>query len=244
MVLLVVAAMDREVRALQRAVGPSSVEGLSWLITGVGKRRAVASLERCLATAHPQALVSVGLAGALSPEMAGGELVLCRRMTLWQPGRKRPEPIMCDPGMLNSAMATASRLAVPYRMAECVTTQRPAVDQDEREWVCRSTGASTVDMEGYYVARAAAERNIPFLAVRSVVDTYEQHIPPLISGLAAWPTWSQWLGAALSALVLPWYIPSLATLKRHTQMAEESLRLFGEAFVGGARWSAALEETA
>ena len=232
--LVIVAAMERELRAMRLALPHHASEvDAAWLVTGVGQKRAVAALQRLLADATPEAIVSVGLAGALQPGLKGGDLVLCQRLSLLQRGATRLDPIACDSDLLHAARAALSEARTPHSAGECATAPRPAVSPEERERLAKATGAAVVDMEGYWVARAAAEKKIPFLAVRAVVDTFEQRIPALVCGLAGAPVFVQWLGASASALLMPWYIPSLIALGKSSRRAEEALRAFGEAFVAG-----------
>lgn len=226
--------MEREVRALRRiAPGYGGETDVAWLVTGVGQDKAVASMRQLLANARPDAIVSIGMAGALQPGTRGGDLVVCHRLSLLQRGGARLEPISCDADLLHAARAALSDARTPHRVGECATAPRPAVSPEERQRLAKATGATVVDMEGYWIARAAAERKIPFLAVRAVVDTYEQRIPALVYGLAGAPVAVQWLGAAASALLMPWHIPSLVKLGGNSRRAEETLRAFGTAFVAG-----------
>jgi hypothetical protein len=143
------------------------------------------------------------------------------------------EPIACDAGLLSAALASLSEAKTPHSVGECATAPRPAVSSGERERLADATGATVADMEGYWVARAAAEKEIPFLAVRAVVDTFEQRIPSLVYGLAGAPAPIQWLGASASVLFMPWYVPSLIKLAGNSRRAEEALGAFGMAFVAG-----------
>ncbi len=102
---------------------------------------------------------------------------------------------------------------------------RPAA----KERVRHATGAVAVDMESHGVARAAAGRKLPFLALRLVLDPASLALPwSAEAGLA--PDGRARLWPVLGRLALrPWELPALLALGRANDAALEALgRLAGE----------------
>ena len=81
-------------------------------------------------------------------------------------------------------------------------------------------------MEDYWVAEFAARAEIPFLAVRAVIDTASQAIPSYAMGLQE----RRW-GALASAAIRPWHLPNLVSLASNLGVAQRSLRRFATAFL-------------
>ena len=84
----------------------------------------------------------------------------------------------------------------------------------------------TVNMEDYWVARLAAQANIPFLSVRAVLDTAEQEMPSYFMGMSGRPGW-----AALNTVAHAWRIPKTLGVMRQMRQAQASLVRFAVAFV-------------
>lgn len=147
--------------------------GVLLVRTGIGGRRAEAAARLACQRYSLRALVSFGFAGALSPELEVGDVVICRR--LWRGGSgpaDAPEALDSDPGLVSLATETGPRL-----VGETVTVGRVVERRAERDRLAQTYGAQVVEMESYWVARAAAEGGVPFLAVRIVSDAVTQELP-------------------------------------------------------------------
>ena len=83
-----------------------------------------------------------------------------------------------------------------------------------------------VDMEDYWVAEAAAEAGIPFLAVRAVVDTASQELPTYVVGLAEHPAMA--VGSVAAHL---WRLPVLLRLRSQMRLAQKSLTRFALSYL-------------
>ena len=80
--LLIVAAMGRELAPLKQ----DAVSGLAFLETGMGVLNARRALESHLVRRRPSALVGIGFAGALSPALNVGDLIIARQV--WRYGER------------------------------------------------------------------------------------------------------------------------------------------------------------
>ena len=52
-----------------------------------------------------------------------------------------------------------------------------------------ASGATAVDMESYWIGKAAVERGLPFLSIRAISDSLTAQLPPLerfIDGDGGW----------------------------------------------------------
>ena len=71
----------------------------------------------------------------------------------------------------------------------------------EKAGAFAQTGALAVDMESHHVARAAAERGLPFLAVRAISDQANEALPPIMAGFVDEYGQTR-MSAVLAALIL------------------------------------------
>ncbi len=184
-----------------------------------GKSVATFCAGGCLARAEQGALslidqgtdivISFGLAGALKPGLAPGDLIIAdSAIRLGMP------PLPCDIRLADRNSVTGPILSSHY----AVTTP------EEKARLHQKTGAIAVDMESYGAARAAGARGIPFAAIRAVADPADRAIPKAaMAGMGA--DGSLKIGAVLLELVKrPQDLPALIRLGQDTERAKESLR--------------------
>jgi adenosylhomocysteine nucleosidase len=196
----VVAALEAEARTLGPAVhrrdGLSSLhDGALLAVSGMGAALA-ALAARNLVDAGAAALMSFGLAGGLDPTLSAGTVVL-------------PDAVISRGGarFLTSAdwreqLSAAIAKQRPVAGGSLLTSLAAIGAVADKAAAFRETGAVAVDLESLGVAEVAAAHDLPFIAVRVVVDTASDvlpgavmaasrgghvHIRRLIGGLAAAP---------------------------------------------------------
>jgi adenosylhomocysteine nucleosidase len=90
----------------------------------------------------------------------------------------------------------------------------------------RRTGAAAVDMESAAVAQIACRRNLPFIAVRVIVDTAADTLPPaVVNASRAGRVQTSRLIAGL--MLAPGEIGALIRLAQRYRIAMRSLRAIG-----------------
>jgi adenosylhomocysteine nucleosidase len=197
-VIALLAALEEEASGLRRrmALAPEGLAGLdhpayvglyqrrpvllAW--TGMGRQQAEAGVEAVLARYEVTAVISIGYSGALEARLEVGDLVLASDlMGITDPGGCEIEPTVypANQGLLRKA--TEALRATPLRVVLGPTVTAPGIIATPagKQDLGRQTGAVAVDMESYWVARVASERNLPFLAVRAISDGQEDLLPPL-----------------------------------------------------------------
>jgi len=113
-------------------------------------------------------LISFGLAGASSPDLAAGDLVL-------------GASVMAADGAWEADSAWNDRLIQTSLRAVCAPvwgSRRIVVTLEEKEAIFRRSGCMVVDMESHIVAAAATQAGIPFNIVRAIADTSDMVLPP------------------------------------------------------------------
>lgn len=149
-------------------------------VSGMGLAAATAAA-RELVSAGADALLSFGLAGGLDPGLPAGTVCLPFEVipadgagvptTRWWREALRP-------ALASRCLVTGGRLLTSPVMIESVVQKAQAF---------RSTGACSVDMETLGVGQVAAEHRLSFMAVRVIVDTARDPLPPAV-GRATGPT--------------------------------------------------------
>lgn len=133
---------------------------LQVLHTGVGKKSARKRLARFLQDQRFECLLSTGFAGALSDDLAVGDLLVAKNFSTLK---------------LNATRSSSSDRRI--FMANLVTLSAMVDSTDERNRVARTTGAAAVDMETECIAQACAQHGIPLLSLRVITDSPSAAFP-------------------------------------------------------------------
>ena len=159
--VLVVTAVDLEARGLARQLGLGRVAGTDWPHFRGGALELIcagpraAQLESRAARIAPGSLVvSAGVCGALSPDLAEGDLIV-------------PEVVIGPPSRrLAAAALPGLRQAGTLVTVDAIVT---TAELKARLWV--ETGALACDMESALILEWAAARGLAVAVVRGVSDT-------------------------------------------------------------------------
>jgi adenosylhomocysteine nucleosidase len=200
-----VCGLAAEARIARRAGFP--------VVVGAGDRRRTAAL---LAAAAPSdCLVSFGIAGALSPELRPGDLILSAEIVSQQ-GNWRGEEAWT--GRLAEIARSIGAANAPVLGADAILASSTDKAQARTRF-----GASAVDLESDIVARAATEAGIPFAALRAIADPVGRDIPPAaLIALAADGT-PDLIRLFASVLRRPWQVAALFRLAREARQALAAL---------------------
>ncbi|MDO9470320.1 MAG: phosphorylase [Nitrosomonas sp.] len=138
-----------------------------WL-SGMGAQAARAAAEG-LHQHGVTALVSFGVAGALNPDLKPGDLVLPDAI---HAGAQLPVDIAWRDRLQNLLPAD-----VTVRNGVLANSDVPLTGTKAKLDLAQATGACSVDMESAAIAAVAAAADIPFIAVRAIIDPL-QFSPP------------------------------------------------------------------
>jgi adenosylhomocysteine nucleosidase len=170
----IVAALPAEGGCLtRRRIAPRQplrLEQDVWIyVSGMGKERARSAAE-CLLLEGAKALVSWGTAGALVEGLPSGTLIL-------------PSAVGHANGFSPVDAAWRERLSaclgpsLPVKAGTIAQSMEVLSSPEQKSEFHRKTGAIAVDMESATVGAAAERHQIPFLAIRSIVDPQEMTLP-------------------------------------------------------------------
>jgi adenosylhomocysteine nucleosidase len=170
---------------------------------------------RALVDEGARALLSIGIAGGLDAALRPGDVVL--------------------PDIVIGAGGTQRYVSAEWHAAVIQDVPKPAIGTlfagadpvctvAEKALLRARTGALAVDMESGAVALAAAEMDVPFLALRIIADPADRAIPrAALNGIAA--DGSRRPLAVFGSLMLrPADLPALIRLARDSNAAFRQLR--------------------
>lgn len=229
--------------------------GFACVSTGGQPREARRKIDRLIAEGVT-GLISFGIAGALSPELKTGDLVVADMVAndigeAWQThqpwldalplaierqgnGRKaaaiphhaaarRTEGHSGTPPLWSSDGDLADNAQPSVRASSVTSAVRPGPAQSgpvagvrigavlgldrllsspaEKAEALARRGALAIDMESHHVARAAGERNLPFIAVRAISDRADEVLPAIMATFVDAEGQTR-MSAVLAALIL------------------------------------------
>lgn len=191
--------------------------------TGMGKQRAESAIRFALERYPVTAIISLGFAGALNPEIGIGAVVVCSTLH-GQPGSEQEEqklePLAPDAHLLSLAL-----LEPGGRLGSDVSVLQLNSSARKMQRLRETFHADIVDMESYWIARIASARGIPFITVRSISDNIQSSVQPLDRILNT-DGELLWKEAVFCFLLHPWYLLNVFTLYRNTRLAKRNLAVF------------------
>jgi adenosylhomocysteine nucleosidase len=189
--------------------------------SGVGYQRAAAATHLLVHRFTPQALVSLGFAGGLLPEIAPGTLIVGAQLV--QEGRLLDPPLEANHELVGQFVAAACGESLPVRPGRLITAHHLIADSPSKAELARKSGACAVDMETAGVVEVAQAAGVAWVAVRAVVDAADEELPTAcLQALRADGRVA--LGSLLPVLWRsPRLVPHFLRLGRRTRTARQCL---------------------
>ena len=206
-------------------------------VSGVGRVHAEAATRAVLEERRPNAVLSLGFAGGLVADQRPGDLVVARvlipagSVSTDDPNPRVSEAFYTDQTLTDKALGVLATLGLRYRTGACVTASQIVSRPEAKRRLGLNADALAVEMESFWIALACRERNVPFLAVRAVVDTAERPLPDFIAQSALDAGSSNKWRRGLSFILRPWSLPALIRLGGAASKARNSLSAFASGFL-------------
>ena len=177
---------------------------------------------------RPTALLGAGVASALSPGLAIGDLLVSRRIRDSEGDAPAPDARLLAQALENTRASDGTFLTVarPLVLASRKTALADSLDD---------AGPAAADMESSAWARAAASRGIPYLVVRSISDRADENLPEYLGRCVGPDGGIRRSSVVLRAIAQPATIPALLRMRGRVLACAESLALFLEDFLSGNR---------
>jgi adenosylhomocysteine nucleosidase len=192
--------------------------------TGMGMRRSRSSAARAMDSLPGIDLVLIsGVAGGLRDDLTVGQVVLSQRLLTCRNDDFQPEQIV-DPrtewtGRFATALAASG---IPCAAGPTMTSRRPiATSAGKQRAYVESGGAISVDMESAAIALEAERRGLPFVCMRTILDTASEDV--VGAGLVDQGGRVRPLAAAKALVTDPRMIIGVVHLVKNLRAATQSL---------------------
>lgn len=218
-VTLIVGAFSDEVKPIQAELGnkrEGRIEGISFTEgklrgrrvavtwTGIGKVNAAMTTSLLIEHFRPGEVIVCGIAGAISPQLNVGDVVIAEKsaqhdLGLWSDagieskgadnrltGEQNPVFFAADERLLGVALragdqtvlegigADGKRIQANVKKGVVVTGDTFIMSPQKRIDLQKRLGADAVEMEGAAIAQVCYERKIPHLIIRGISDTADE----------------------------------------------------------------------
>ncbi len=186
--------------------------------TGVGMEHARTAIDEMWRRGEVSWVVSAGFAGALTPEMKRGDILMASSVV-------GPEGIPLEVGFQISPQVVQSN---PHlHVGRLVTVDHLVSRQEERQELAAKHDAIACDMETAAIAEACQRRQVRFLSVRIITDAFDDQLPMEVEKLLQQKTTVARLGVAAGAIFQrPGAVKDLWKLRDEASRASERLAGF------------------
>lgn len=186
--------------------------------TGTGRERARRGVAALLDHQPVDALLYVGVAGALDPSLEVDALLL-------------PKTVQDEGGQAVHPPDARWRKRVETALSEAFIGTLVTVDQvvtrpEEKDalWAALDqTAPAAIDMETRAVAPVAEERNVPYLSLRVISDQADEHLPDLLKDAQRDDGSLDRTQVMQKAVWSPSAVPTLMRMRERVQGASEVL---------------------
>jgi adenosylhomocysteine nucleosidase len=192
--------------------------------TGMGKERAESATKIMLERYPVSAIISLGFAGALAPELNIGDVVVCSTLhCAHQSEHKWVSGGLCasDANLLSLVSQDLEDIAASS-LGSSVSVLELEASTKQLPGLAETLNVHIVEMESYWIASIALDRQIPFIAIRSISDTMKESVEPFDQILAS-DGRLLWKKAVLCFLLHPYYLMNVFTLYRNVRIARKNL---------------------
>jgi nucleoside phosphorylase len=190
--ILIFYALRRELGALRKRIGNRGALGdglrgfkgrlggeeLFLVATGIGIAQARESARRALQILpRPRLVISTGVAGALSPDLKAGDLVIANRLLIESESGNYDEVAQIAPDRIQSARNALARHGLTAAAGAMLTARRVLSSPAAKRAAYARGGALAVDMESAAIAIELGPSAPPFLCIRAIIDEAGDEIP-------------------------------------------------------------------
>lgn len=220
---VIAAALDNELAPFKR----NREIKADYIKTGMGTKNADSQLRKFIGNRKDiRCILSVGLAGALTPELKTGDLVIAENIHNCKDNRPTAE-----------LLATARKIHIAdfaIYFGTALTVDRIISSPRERRALADKIQDPKVifmDMESTAVARVCSELSIPFIIIRSISDEFHEDFPIDFNKCLDCHGNISIIRVIIAALRQPSSFTGLVDLRRRSLLCTDHLVRFVETFL-------------
>jgi 5'-methylthioadenosine/S-adenosylhomocysteine nucleosidase len=174
---IILAAMGSEVGPIQRMLPDVPLFG-----TGVGKVAAASVTTRVILEHKPDAIIFVGVAGSLAPELKTLSVVVASEAAQWDVDleiiNRTPKGTLNDGRQFikldargsQLALEAGERLGYQTKLGRIVSGDSFLADAAKAAWLRETFNADAVEMEGAAALQVADDHGVPMVLIRVISD--------------------------------------------------------------------------
>lgn len=140
-------------------------------VSGIGPHNAMRAAERLLACGASR-LANWGVAGALSPELAPGDVLIPDRIRY-----SHDDPGFVTDPVLHAHLIELLSASLHVRRGALWSAPQPIATTADKQALAARDHVLAVDMEAAPIAAVAARANLPFVAVKVICDPVDRSLP-------------------------------------------------------------------
>jgi len=171
-------------------------------------------------------MIIAGVAGALSPALAPGRVLIAREVV--EGGRPLPPP---DKRWMERALRETGAEAATFVSSSTILGTSAA--KAAAYAVLTREGAASVDLESATFAREAASRGVPYVALRAITDAADESLPLDFNAFRDRTGAVDRRRVALAAALHPSLIPALWRLRGRVALCSSNLARAVRAILAG-----------
>ena len=184
-------------------------------VVGIG-RAAGSRLNMLLEEAPFQLLVSLGYAGALDPHLRTGDLVVGNAYL------QGANPSISGGPLATRAAILLRESGLSVQEGPVLTVDEPLLSPRAKRRAHHGSGALVVDMEGRWIAEAAADKGVPLIGIRAVLDEARFTLPAFVATIIADSGRKEW-AHAIRGMSSPSAFRSILPLALKSRGASQAL---------------------
>lgn len=193
----IIGAMDAEIKELKAYIKElkkkniSNIEFYSGKINdkdvvlakcGIGKVFAAICTEAMILNYHPEIVIHIGIAGALSSKLGLKDIAIAESVAQYDVDQtafdmpigfiQGPDIIQipCDKKTISQFENCAKRLNINYKTGVIASGDKFINNNDDKEKIVKNLGAIAVDMEGAATGQVCYTNDVSFCVVRAMSD--------------------------------------------------------------------------
>ena len=163
-------------------VGELSGKEVVGVQAGIGKVSAAVCAQVMIDNYHPEAIINVGVAGALNSELHVGDIVISKDAAQhdFDTTFFGDEPgfisvinqlyFEADEKLVQDADQAAGLLEIPHWIGRIVTGDQFIANAEKKEWLIKQFQGDCTEMEGGAIAQACTMNDVPFVIIRAISD--------------------------------------------------------------------------